>query len=61
MNISRICGALVALCAFSFASTAWSEDEKLSIGIVTFSTSDVNTNAMVEFDDQGRGVARLDR
>ena len=58
MNISRICGALVALCAFSFASAAWSDDQKLSIGIVTFSTSDVNTNAMVDSmtkDAESRG------
>jgi ribose transport system substrate-binding protein len=48
MNLSKVFGVL-ALCALSFASPAIAADgDKLSIGIITFSTSDVNTNAMVD-------------
>ena len=47
MNFSRTCGLAVAL-ALAVTGFAHADDGKLSIGIVTFSTSDVNTNAMVD-------------
>jgi ribose transport system substrate-binding protein len=59
MNVFKTC-ATAALCVASLATTALADDAKLSIGIVTFSTSDVNTNAMVDSmtkDAQGRGWA----
>jgi ribose transport system substrate-binding protein len=54
MKLIRLLGALGALL---LVSTAQAKD-KLSIGIVTFSTSDVNTNAMVDSmtaDATGKG------
>ena len=57
MNLFKAC-ATAALCVASFATAALADDSKLSIGIVTFSTSDVSTNAMVDSmtaDAQGRG------
>jgi ribose transport system substrate-binding protein len=54
MKLIRLLGALGALL---LVSTAQAED-KLSIGIVTFSTSDVKTNAMVDSmtaDATGKG------
>ena len=47
MNFSRICGIAMAL-ALAATGFARADDAKLSIGIVTFSTSDLNTNAMVD-------------
>jgi len=47
MSLSKVCGA-VAACAISFAATAASAEGPLALGIVTFSTSDVNTNSMVD-------------
>src|SRR5258708_18326746 len=47
MSLSRICRA-VAVSAVAFAATAAWAESPLSIGIVTFSTSDVNTNSMVD-------------
>jgi ABC-type sugar transport system substrate-binding protein len=47
MHFRTLYGA-IALCALSLVSNASAQESKLSIGIVTFSTSDVNTNAMVD-------------
>jgi ribose transport system substrate-binding protein len=57
MKLKTLCGAALALSAMVVGSAGWTA-EKLSIGIVTFSTSDVNTNAMVDSmtkDAEGRG------
>lgn len=47
MKLARHCAA-VALGTLGFAAAAFAADKPLSLGIVTFSTSDVNTNAMVD-------------
>lgn len=57
MKLAGLCAA-AALGIVASTPVAWSADSKLSIGIVTFSTSDVNTNAMVDSmtkDAEGRG------
>src|SRR5690349_4950701 len=58
MKLKVLCGAALAVSAMAFATAGWAANDKLSIGIVTFSTSDVNTNAMVDSmtkDAQSRG------
>src|SRR5665213_3862600 len=47
MNLG-IKSAMALLLAFSLTGAAQASDEKLAIGIVTFSTSDIDTNGMVD-------------
>jgi ribose transport system substrate-binding protein len=57
MNLGMISGTTLAL-ALSLTGSALANDDKLAIGIVTFSTSDIDTNAMVDTmtaDAQAKG------
>jgi ribose transport system substrate-binding protein len=47
MTLGKICGAAMLL-ALAAPGVALADGEKLSIGIVTFSTSDIDTNRMVD-------------
>jgi ribose transport system substrate-binding protein len=47
MTFSKICGTAL-LFALAAPGLALADDAKLSIGIVTFSTSDIDTNGMVD-------------
>jgi ribose transport system substrate-binding protein len=58
MKLKSLSSVAFVLAAMAVASAASAASDKLSIGIVTFSTSDVNTNAMVDSmtkDAQSRG------
>lgn len=64
MKLVRIC-ATALLVGSAIASVAHAADKKLSIGIVTFSTNDINTNDMVasmtkEAEAKGWTVTNLD-
>jgi ribose transport system substrate-binding protein len=57
MNLSKMCGTALLL-ALSAPGFALADDAKLTVGIVTFSTSDIDTNGMVDSmttDAQAKG------